>query len=204
MYLYGASGHAKVIIDILELLRIPVDGLYDDNPEIKQLLSYPVLGSLKNQVKRPQLPFIISIGNNLVRKKIKELFPLVFANALIHPEATISNRAVLGEGTVVMGHAIINADTRIGQHAIINTSASIDHDCTIGDFVHISPNATLTGGVTVGEGTMVGAGAVIIPYTKIGQWAVIGAGSVVTKNIPDYELWMGNPARFVRKLNRCD
>jgi len=200
MYLYGASGHAKVIIDILELLSIPVDGLYDDNPNIKQLAGYPVLGSLKNQTRLPKEPFIISIGNNLVRKTIKEQYPLVFTNALIHPTATISNSAVLGEGTVVMGHAIINAETRIGQHVIINTSASIDHDCTIGNFVHISPNATLTGGVTVGEGANVGAGAVIIPYLEIGKWAVIGAGSVVTKNIPDYELWMGNPARFVRKI----
>lgn len=46
---------------------------------------------------------------------------------------------------------------------------------------------------------IVGAGAIILPRVKIGEGAIIGAGSVVTKNIPSYEIWAGNPARFLKK-----
>lgn len=198
MYLYGASGHAKVIIDILELLNLPVDGLFDDNPGIKELLGYPVFGPLKDYQAMPDSPFLISIGNNTIRKKVSEQYPLKFTDALVHPRSTISPRTSIGKGSVVMGHAIINADTRIGQHAIINTSASIDHDCQIGDFAHISPNATLAGGVTIGEGTHVGSGAIIIPGIKIGKWAVIGAGSVINHDVPDFGVVVGNPGRVIR------
>jgi len=193
--LYGASGHAKVIIEILELNHIPVLGLFDDNPDIKRLLDYDVLGPVgKKKVKNP---VIISIGDNLLRKKVSRRFNFSYAQA-IHPTATISPRAVIGAGTVVMGHAIINSGTMIGQHCIINTSASIDHDCLLGDFVHISPNATLSGGVVVGEGTHIGSAAVVIPSVKIGKWATIGAGSVIIRDVPDFATVVGNPGRVIK------
>lgn len=192
MYLYGASGHAKVIIEILELCGIDVVGLFDDNPEIESMLDYNVLGSYDSTIlKNDQL--IISIGNNELRKKISENVSAIFGKA-VHPLAVISKRSSIASGTVVMGNAIINSDTSIGKHAIINTSASIDHDCIIEDFVHISPNATLCGGVKIGEGTHIGAAAVIIPGIKIGKWATIGAGAVVIRDVPDFTTVVGNPA----------
>ncbi len=199
MYLIGASGHAKVIIEILELLGISLDGLFDDNPDIKQLMDYPVLGSYAPS-KAPDGRFIISVGNNLTRKKISERYAISYSPAIIHPRACISKRAKIDEGTVVMGHAIVNADTHIGRHVIINTSASVDHDCIIGDFAHISPNATLSGGVRVGEGTHVGSGAVVIPNITIGKWATIGAGAVIIRDVPDYAVVVGNPGRVIRKV----
>ena len=67
MYLYGASGHAKVIIDILEASGEKIDGLVDDNLEVEQLQGYPVLHGSKGMS-----PFIVSIGVNAVRKKVAE------------------------------------------------------------------------------------------------------------------------------------
>ena len=64
MYLYGASGHAKVIIDILEASGEKIDGLVDDSLEVEQLQGYPVLHESKGMS-----PFIVSIGVNAVRKK---------------------------------------------------------------------------------------------------------------------------------------
>lgn len=198
MYLYGASGHAKVIIEILELLNIPVEGLYDDNPDLKQLLDYPVFGSLEVS-KAPSGRFIISVGNNRIRNDLTERYPVCYASPVIHPTATSSKRVQIGEGSVVMGHAIINVDTFIGRHVIINTSASIDHDCVVESFVHIAPNATLCGGVTVGEGSLVGAGSVIAPNIKVGKWVTIGAGASVFRDVEDYSVVVGNPGRVVRK-----
>lgn len=194
MFLYGASGHAKVIIEILELNRIEIQGLFDDNLAIKELLGYPCFGSLHESVAED---LIISIGDNKLRKKVSERFQSNYGKA-VHPSAQISRRAFISEGTVVMGNAVINTGTVIGKHVIINTSASIDHDCRIDDFAHISPNATLCGGVSVGEGTHIGASAVIIPGIKIGKWATIGAGTVVINDVPDNVTIVGNPGKIIK------
>ncbi len=201
MYLYGASGHAKVIIEILELLNIPVEGLFDDNPDIKQLLGYPVFGRLEVS-KAPSGRFVISVGNNRIRKDLSERYPVQYAHEVVHPTATLSKRVQLGEGSVVMGHAIVNVDTFIGKHVIINTSASVDHDCLVEDFVHIAPNATLCGGVTIGEGSLIGAGSVVAPNIKIGKWVTIGAGASVFRDVEDYAVVVGNPGRVIKKVKR--
>ena len=194
MYLYGASGHAKVIMDILEANQIRIDGLIDDNPEINELLGYPVFHQCNDLS-----PLIISIGNNQIRRRIAEKLDVEFGTA-IHPSAVVSPPAKIGEGTVVMPGAVINADAVIGKHCIINTGASVDHECIIGDYVHISPHATLCGNVHVGEGSWVAAGSVVLPGVKIGKWSVIGAGSVVAKDIPDGVLAVGNRCKVLKKL----
>jgi len=201
MYLFGASGHAKVIIDSLKASGKKISGLFDDNPEVKELLEYSVYGSF-DQDRLGDEELIISVGLNHIRKIIVEKLPenTRYGKA-IHPSAIISEYASLGEGTVVMQGAVIQSSVSIGRHSIINTAASVDHDCKIDDFVHISPNATLCGAVSVGEGSQVGAGAVVIPGVKIGKWSLVAAGAVVMKDVPDNVLVLGNPARVVKRIN---
>ena len=194
MKLYGASGHGKVIIRILEDMKRSISKIYDDRAPFK-ILDYEVSQYDGNENEN----FIVSVGNNKTRKIIvKKLKNVSFATA-IHPTAIIDKTVIIGEGTVVMPGAIINVDTKIGKHCIINTSASIDHECQLADFVHISPNATLSGNVTVGEGTHIGSGAVVIPGVKIGKWATIGAGAVIIKDVPDEVTVVGNPGRIIKK-----
>ena len=194
MYLYGASGHAKVIIDILEASGVRVDGLIDDNPNVNRLQGYPVRHTFAGES-----PFIISIGNNKIRKLVAERLQASYGKA-IHPSAILSPTAKIGDGTVVMQGAIIQADANVGKHCIINTGASVDHECVIGNYVHVSPHATLCGNVHVGDGSWIGAGTTVIPNLSIGKWCVIGAGSVITEDIPDHVLAFGNPCRIIRYL----
>lgn len=197
MYLYGASGHAKVIIEILEESGVHVSGLFDDNPAVKNLLDYKSLGQYQGQLMDDT--FIISIGDNKLRHRIASKFKVNYGKA-ISISASISNRTSIGDGTVIMRNVSVNSDVKIGMHVIINTSASIDHDCVIEDFVHISPNATLCGGVSIGEGTHVGAASVIIPGIKIGRWATIGAGAVIIHDVPDFAVVVGNPGRVIKYM----
>lgn len=194
MYLYGASGHAKVILDILRANQEPVDALFDDNESLTHLLDYPVL-----RASEIQGPLIISVGNNQVRYKIAQTLSVEFGTA-VHPLAIVSEFASIGEGSVVMQGAIIQSCAHIGRHCIINTGASVDHECIIGDYAHVSPHATLCGNVSIGEGAWIGAGSIVLPGVKIGNWSVIGAGSVVTKDIPDSVLAMGNRCKIVKNL----
>lgn len=192
MYLYGASGHAKVIIDILSSQGIRVDGLVDDNPNINQLLSFSVYHGVYDLS-----PIIVSIGINNIRKKVVGKLHCEFGKA-IHSTAIVSPYASVGEGTVIMQNAVLNSCTNIGKHCIVNTSASIDHECTLGDYVHISPNVALCGNVYVGEGTQIGVGSCVIPGVHIGKWSMIGAGSVVINDIPDFVVAYGNPAKVIK------
>lgn len=197
MYLYGASGHAKVIIDMLERSGIEVHGLFDDNPAIAALLGYPCLGPYAAYPHPIQAELIISIGDNHIRKTIADKLPLQYGSCA-HPSAILSRHSQLGAGTVAMARAVVNPGTSIGRHVILNTACSVDHDCTLADFVHISPNATLCGGVSIGEGAHIGAAAVVAPNLSIGAWAVIGAGAVVVKDVPERAVVVGNPGRVVR------
>lgn len=196
MYLFGASGHAKVILDILRLRGQVVRGLLDDDPAKKELLGIPVLGNTEAW-QEEWFPCLISIGNNHLRRKVAGKVNAVYATA-IHPDAVVAEPSSIGSGTVIMAGAVINPDTRIGRHVIINTRASVDHDNQIGDFVHIAPGSTLCGGITVGEGTLIGSGATILPNITIGKWVTIGGGAVVTQDIPDHSTAVGCPARIIR------
>lgn len=189
MVLYGASGHGRVIKEIIEADGGLVKAFVDDNPAINELDGLPVLHKVDDQES-----IIVSIGANAVRKKVVEKLNCRFGVA-IHPSAVVSPSAKIGEGTVVMAGAIINAGTVIGKHCIINTGASVDHECVLEDYVHIAPHAALCGQVHVGEGTLMGVGSCVIPCMKIGSWCTVGAGSVVVRNVRDGATVVGNPAR---------
>lgn len=194
--LFGASGHGKVVLETIESKGYKVLAFVDDNPLYDKVLGVSVFdpNKLKDFFSGK---FIISIGDNTIRKKISKQFKLEYTKA-VHHKSVVSKSVEIKEGTVVMAGAVINAATKIGEHCIINSNAVVEHDCAISDFVHISPNATITGNVSIGEGTHVGAGAIIIPNLKIGKWVTIGAGAVVLKDIPDYAVAVGNPAKIIK------
>ncbi|MDB5273816.1 MAG: acetyltransferase [Chitinophagaceae bacterium] len=199
MYLIGASGHAKVILDCLHDAGTAVKGLFDQNPNVHSLKGLPVNGDYTTS--HTEGPLIISIGANTIRSKIAAKLVGKSFGTTIHPTALIAADVTIGEGTVVLHGSIIQSSAKIGKHVIVNTSASIDHDCIIGDFAHIAVKTALCGIVSVGEGTLVGAGTVVIPGIKIGKWCVIGAGSVIVKDVPDYAVVVGNPGRIIKYTN---
>ena len=190
----GASGHAKVIIDLIEELGGTVEKVYDQDVTKKEILNYKIVHKFKNLPNQS----IIAIGNNLIRKKIAYENSFTIP-ALVHPKSVISKYSALGEGTVVMAGVSVNIDSSIGNYCILNTNCSIDHDCKIADFVHISPNVALAGNVEVGECTHIGIGACVIQGIRIGKNCVIGAGAVIINDIPDGSTVVGNPGKVIKR-----
>jgi sugar O-acyltransferase (sialic acid O-acetyltransferase NeuD family) len=197
MYLYGASGHAKVVLDIIRDQKIEIHGLFDDDSSVHALQGIPVIKTIDGLL---EAPIIISVGDNKHRAKLaSKLGKLqIEYGTVIHSSAVISKTATVGFGSVVTQGSIIQAEAVIGNHVIINTGASVDHDCLIKDFVSISPHATLCGSVKVGEGTHICAGAVVIPNIVIGKWCVIAAGAVVIRDVPDYAVVAGIPGKIIK------
>ncbi|WP_312900830.1 acetyltransferase [Chryseobacterium taichungense] len=194
MYLYGASGHGKVVAEVAEESGYNIEAYIDMNLSKNELLNYTV----HHNPPSKHIDVVVSIGNNKIRKNIVEENTLFNYITLIHPKSSVSKRAHIEEGTVVMAGVTINASVNIGKHCILNTNSSIDHDCVLEDFVHISPNAALGGSVYVGEGTHVGIGACIIQGIRIGKWCTIGAGAVIINDIPDGSTVVGNPGKIIK------
>ena len=204
VFLIGASGHAKVIIDAMEKQGIyDIAYLVDDNPALKgtTVLGYMIIGGkealLEENAKSPIEFGFVAIGNNETREYLANwLLKTGFQLAtVVHPSAQLAKDVLLGEGSVVMANAVINSGTTIGMNTIINTAATIDHDCVVGSAVHVGPGVSVCGGVTIGDRVLVGVGAAIIPNLKIGTAAVIGAGATVVDDVPDGICVGGTPAR---------
>lgn len=193
----GGGEHARVVLDCLQAQGMDVKALFD--PKYSgDLWGVPQRG-VYDPSFMPEASAVIAIGNNGVRKRVAAITRHCYTNA-IHPSVIASPRASWGEGNMILHGVIIQAQARIGSHCILNTGVRVDHDCVIGDFAHLAPGTVLCGTVSVGEGTLIGAGAVVIPGCKIGAWATIGAGAVVTRDVPDYAVAVGNPARVIKYI----
>lgn len=201
----GASGHGKVIADIIIKSGDNVVGFLDDNIDLqnkKVFLDKSVIGLVADcetiQEKNQEYFFVVGIGNNYIRKEIFEKYRLNYYTA-IHPSAIISNQVQIGKDTVIMANAVINANVFIGENCIINTGSIIEHDNKIENNVHISPNATLCGTVTVGELTHIGASVTVKNNINICKECIIGAGAVVVKDIISSGTYIGVPVKKIKE-----
>lgn len=193
----GASGHGKVIADIVIKSGHCLLGFLDDSNGLPgEIMGYPLLGKVSDidSYKKDDTGFIMGIGDNRVRSKISVRYNDIKWFTAIHPSAQVGINTILGEGTAVMANSVINPCTRVGKHCIINTGAVVEHDNTISDYVHISPNAALGGTVTVGTFTHIGIGAAVKNNTYITDNVLVGAGAVVIKDIKEQGTYVGVPA----------
>jgi perosamine synthetase len=200
VFCYGASGHGKVVADILTASGRQLLGFVDDDPAKAgaQLAGVEIFSpQALDDFRLRHASAIITIGANRSRtEKAEQLRERGFSLATaIHPSATIARDTEVGCGTVIMAGAVVNSGCRLGAHVIVNTGATVDHDCVLGDGVHISPGASLAGGVVVASHAQVGVRASVIQNIQIGAGAIVGAGAVVIRDVPAGATVVGNPAR---------
>ena len=124
--------------------------------------------------------------------------------------------AIIGENCNICSHCFIENRVRIGNNVTIKAGVKIWDGVTIEDNVFIGANVSFTNDIyprskehdkeffqtKVCKGASIGANAVMVPGIVIGEKAMVGAGSVVTKDVPANEVWAGNPAVFLRKIDK--
>ncbi|MBF0385759.1 MAG: acetyltransferase [Candidatus Omnitrophica bacterium] len=203
MYIFGAGGHGKVVLDILLSKKETVIGFIDDNPakKGKEVNGYKVFGDFNFIAKKKGVLLALGIGDNQIRERIytRALEAGIKIVEAIHDKAVVSEYAKIGEGVVIMPGAVVNSSARLEEGVVVNTGSTVDHDCLLKRFCHIWPGAHLAGTVTVGEFSYVGTGASVIPNLKIGRNTTVGAGAVVIKDIPDNVTVVGVPACIKKK-----
>lgn len=202
---YGAGGHAKVILATLEARgEHRIVGLLDDDraKHGATVCGYPVLGGreLLAPLRDEGVSLaVLAAGDNDRRAQLAGVlqdsgFELPL---LVHPAALRLPGSQVGSGTVVLAQAFLGADTVVGANAIVSVQAMVGHDSRAGDCVHICAGAKLGGQAEVGDFTLLGLGAVVLPQVKVGRHCIVGANAVVNKDLPDGVTAVGVPARII-------
>lgn len=208
VFVYGASGHGKVVADIL-ISKNDAEfvGFVDDREDLKgsEVMGFPVIGNgewLRQEAAHSQVSVALGTGESQCRHLLARRCRQWQIEVLtaVHPAATVSRTARLGAGTVVMAGAVINPDARVGMGAIVNTGAVLEHDVEVGDYAHVAPNAVMGGASQLGNFSHLGLGAAVLQGIWIGSHTIIGAGAVVVRDLPDAVVAIGIPARIHRRL----
>ena len=189
--LIGSGSHIYSCIDVIECQKKSKIKRFIDRKKKKLTnYTYNYLGKDKDLVKiRKNIKNAhISVGQiknlnlrsklYLKAKRLKYYFPKI-----ISPNAYISKKANVGEGTIIMHGVIINANAVIGKNCIINTGAIIEHDVKIGNHCHISTGAKINGGVKIENNSFVGSGTVVKQEVKISSGCFINANLFIDRDL---------------------
>lgn len=120
---------------------------------------------------------------------------------VIHPMSAVSHDAEIGVGAFVASFATMQPMSRLGDFASLRAGASIGHHAVIERHAYVGPNATMCGATRLSEGAHLGPNAVILDYKTVGRYAVVGIGGAVTKDVRDFAVVLGNPARRVSRVD---
>ena len=191
----GAGGHCHVIIDIINLNKFNIIGIYDDN-KTGSFAGYKILGKIFDLDPKIE-NYVIGIGNDKVRESIYNKFNNLNWCTLIHPSSIIASNSKIDKGTVICAGSVIQPCVNIGKHCIINTNCNIDHESIINDFSSICPGVTICGQVNINKLCFIGANATIIQNINIEDNCIIGAGSVIIKDVKSNSKIVGNPGRLI-------
>jgi sugar O-acyltransferase (sialic acid O-acetyltransferase NeuD family) len=207
----GAGGFARetaAVVDAINQVNPTwrLLGFLDDDASLHKTMrsGVPVLAgldSVRDELAHARV--VVCVGNPrdyAARERIVARLGLPADRyaTLVHPQAALASSCRLGEGTVVLAHTVATADVRVGAHVAVMPQVVLTHDDVVEDFSTIASGVRLGGRVTVARGAYVGAGALVREGRRIGAGALVGLGSVVLADVPEREVWVGAPARYLR------
>jgi sugar O-acyltransferase (sialic acid O-acetyltransferase NeuD family) len=181
-------------------------GYLDDGTPASPLADQ-VLGPIAAIHGLAALRLVVCVGNPrdyFARARIVERLALPEHRyaTVVHPFAHVSQTSTVGAGSVLLAGAVLTADAVVGRHVAVMPHVVVTHDTVVEDFATLASGVRLGGGARVCEGAYLGSGALVREGVRIGAWSQIGMGSVVLRDVPDGEVWVGNPARKLRDVVR--
>lgn len=211
LFIYGAGGAGKELAFSLSIDENPdtswrVKGFIDDDKDLwqKEVNDIKVLGGSEWLKTQTGAVAVCTVANPATKRriiqKIKDIktinFPLIIA-----PKSYISPFVEWGEGCIVAHpFCYITVDIKIGDFVFINCATRIGHDVTIGDYTIIYSDVDISGNAQLGSDCIIGSAVTINPGVKVGNGSIIGAGSVVVKDVPEYVVAAGVPAKIIKEV----
>ena len=185
--LIGGGGHCISAIDIIENEnKFNILGILDSNIKENNILGYKILGgdNLIPELVNKDTYFLITVGQIKSYSTRKKIAKILIENkaklaTIISTLAYVSKHATVGEGSIIMNGAVVNAKSTIGKNCIINTKSNVEHGVSIGDFCHLSTCAVINGDSVIGNGTFIGSNATISNEVSIKENSIISAGKFI-------------------------
>ena len=208
----GGEGNAAVIANaILHAERMGacdwhVEGYLNDRVPVGEKIDlFPVVGKTTDAKRLLDeghwfINAILRIDGN--RERIEHFERLGIPDerlvTFVHPMAYVAPSVQLEPGCIIMPQAALSPGSHLGRGTIVMVGVTMGHDNEVGEFCHIAANACVGSCLKIGKGVHVGLNATIRENLSIGDYATLGMGAVLTKNMGEGEIWVGNPARFLR------
>jgi sugar O-acyltransferase (sialic acid O-acetyltransferase NeuD family) len=213
LVIWGASGHAAVVADIVRLVdEYDLAGFLDDAGADRRGQAFfgsRVLGGYHDlrKLRRLGVTHVIPGFGNPARRRLIVAKAAAAGFALasaVHPKAIVAGGVRVGAATVVKAGAIVDPLVTIANNVIIGTSVSLGHECKVHDGAWLSGGVHVAAHASIGELSWIGTGAVIRDGVRVGAGSLVGAGAVVVGDIPDGVVAYGVPARIVRQARAED
>lgn len=205
-YIIGTGGFAREVYFLLEEMGIKHEfggflepgHVWKEEFASKKIYGYPILHQEDFNADKDEA--IIGISDPLLRKKVTtQLPPTTVYPSIIHPKASVSNYAQIGEGAIITAGVIVTVDIIIGKQCQLNLLTTIGHDCVIGDFFTTAPSANISGICNFGDFVYFGTNSAVRQGITICSNVTIGMGANVVKHITEPGVYVGSPAqRLVR------
>lgn len=207
LLLVGASGLARETLETVRLLDTlhPLGFLDDDSSTWgRTVAGLPVLGPIDVVVDRPAARVLLCPGSggmrSLLSRRLRALGVCGDRYAtVVDPSVRLPASCTVGAGTVLLPGVRLTTDVQIGRHVVVMPNAVLTHDDVLDDCATVCAGVALGGGVRVGRAAYLGAGSLVRERRTIGECATVGMGAVVVRDVPAGEVWVGNPARRLRR-----
>lgn len=206
--IYGSGGFAREIAWLIERINNNnptwnILGYIDDNTANhgNVINSYSVLGNQNILTNYEEVSVVLAIGKSTIREKIAsnilDYKKLEFPN-LIDPSVIYSEYIDMGIGNIICANTVLTTNIKLGNFNIINLNCTLGHDVDMEDYVTILPSSNISGNCTIKKCAELGTKTTVIPQKIIGEYSIVGAGSVVIRDIPNYCIAVGVPARPIK------
>lgn len=185
-----------------EVVAATVDDAYVDGGDLKGLELVP-FSTLSSRFKPGDVNFLMAMGYsgiNLYREqKFHQIRSMGYAvESYVHPDAKIYTSNPLGEGSIVLGGAVIEPHAMVGTNAFIWCNATLAHHSRIGDHCWISSGAVVSGHAEVKKNSFIGVNATLVNKVTVGERCVVGAGALITKDTTPSSVHLMRSAEVLR------